>query len=536
MPSKLLARRSHSHLLARPRRRSQALRSRCVVAGLAAAWLLAATGGLFSAPAEADSKTRPLGGGAWSWFGDPRGIHHRGAFNRTYVGWIDRQGDVKVASYDHATRLRTTAVLRWGLQADDHDNPSLHVLPDGRLIAFYSRHSGNEMYYRVSHRPESVTAWGRERTIPTNTRGGKGYTYPNPIQLSGERNRLWLFWRGGNYQPSFSTSRDSGATWAKARTLVNQPDQRPYVKFASNRTDKIHFAFTQGHPKLVNSNIYYARYRGGALYRANGEKIKSTANLPLSPREADKVYDSRHKAWIHDIALDHSGRPVLVFATFDSPSNHHYHYARWTGTEWERRRITAAGGSIAADNSDEPFYSGGISLDHENPSVVYLSREVDGMHEVETWRTPDRGATWTRQAVTSGSGVENVRPIAPRGLRSFDDDMSVVWMRGTYEHWLNYRTNITTRLLNGGNIPPVSEARAGPRSGEAPLAVRFDGTRSRDSDGSIAKWSWNFGDGRQGTGRTASHTYRKPGRYFVKLTVTDEAGDRDAFVTEVIVG
>ncbi|BDZ46065.1 LamG-like jellyroll fold domain-containing protein [Naasia aerilata] len=43
------------------------------------------------------------------------------------------------------------------------------------------------------------------------------------------------------------------------------------------------------------------------------------------------------------------------------------------------------------------------------------------------------------------------------------------------------------------------------------LAGTFDGTGSVDYDGSIAGWSWNFGDGTAaGTGATVSHTYASP--------------------------
>jgi hypothetical protein len=494
---------------------------------------LVAVAAMTAARAADAAPTRSLGGGAWSWFGDPRAVHHKGTYNRTYIGWIDREGDIKVASYDHGTRLRVTAVLRWRLGIDDHNNPSLHVRPDGRLMAFYSRDSRKKMSYRVSRRPEDITSWGRERTIRTNTSGSKGYTYPNPVQLRAERNRLWLFWRGGNWQPTFSTSTDGGNTWAAARTLVTYPDDRPYIKFSSNKRDRIHFAFTQGHPRNLNTNIYHAYYRNGALYRANGTRIKSMSSLPLAPSETDKVYDTRYRSWVHDIALDSRGRPIIVFAVFRSTSDHRYYYARWTGLRWRRYGITPAGGTIS--DSREPHYSGGITLDHENPSVVYLSHEVKGMHEIETWRTPDRGRRWRRQVMTSGSRTENVRPVSPRGLLSFDNDLSVVWMRGSYDHYVDYQTDITTRLLRGGNGPPVAEAAVSPRSGRAPLSVRFDGRRSKDSDGSIVRWSWNFGDRSGGSGSAVSHTYSSPGRYFVRLTVTDDLGDKDVFVTEVVV-
>ncbi len=340
-----------------------------------------------------------------------------------------------------------------------------------------------------------------------------------------------LAWR--NWQPTFSRSTDSGNTWAPARTLVSYPGHRPYIKFSSNKRDRIHFAFTQGHPRNLNTNIYYAYYRNGALYRANGTRIKSMSSLPLAPSETDKVYATRYRSWIHDIALDYRGRPIIVFAVFRSTSDHRYYYARWTGLRWRRYGITRAGGAIS--DSREPHYSGGITLDHEDPSVVYLSREVTGTHEVETWRTSDGGSSWSRQAVTSASSVDNVRPISPRGLSAFNDDMSVVWMRGNYNYYVTYQTDITTRLLNGGNLPPIADATASPRTGQAPLSVQFDGTASRDSDGSIADWAWNFGDGAQGSGSTPSHTYTSAGRYFVKLTVTDDAGGKDVFVTEVVV-
>ncbi|MGY1746890.1 PKD domain-containing protein [Blastococcus sp. SYSU D00695] len=54
------------------------------------------------------------------------------------------------------------------------------------------------------------------------------------------------------------------------------------------------------------------------------------------------------------------------------------------------------------------------------------------------------------------------------------------------------------------------------------LAVSVDGTSSRDSDGTVAGYAWDFGDGQSGTGATASHTYATPGTYTVRLTVTDD--------------
>ncbi len=54
--------------------------------------------------------------------------------------------------------------------------------------------------------------------------------------------------------------------------------------------------------------------------------------------------------------------------------------------------------------------------------------------------------------------------------------------------------------------------------------VRFDGTGSLDTDGSVTEWLWDFGDGSAGQGPQPEHIYRSPGRYEVSLRVRDDSG------------
>jgi len=485
-------------------------------------------------PALADGARRDLADGAWSWFADPRGVHFHGVHRRTYVGWVSRGGDIEVSSFDHDTGARVTANLHPKLEEDDHANPALWVGPDGRLVVFYARHGGREMYYRVSTDPEDVTSWQSAQVVPTNTSGPYGYTYPNPIYLPSER-KLYLFWRGGNWNPTYSTLSEGSGTWTPAHNLISVPGQRPYVKYAADGDDTVSFAFTNAHPRASDVNIYFAYARGGEIFKANGKRI-GALGTPISPSQADKVYDTTWNAWIHDLTLDSSGRPVIVFAAFPSPADHRYYYARWTGRKWVRREITRAGGSISLDGK-EAYYSGGITLDHEDPSVVYLSRDISGIHQVETWKTSDGGASWTKTSVTVGDTANNLRPISPRGFLPFSGDFSVVWIRGVYNSYIDYQTSVTTQLATGGNAPPIASMRAKPASGPAPLPVTLDGTSTRDPDGTVASYAWDFADGATSTGTaaTASHTYTEPGRYWPRLTATDDAGRASSYVTEVVV-
>jgi hypothetical protein len=484
-------------------------------------------------PGTVDGAVPAIGEGAWSWFGDPRAVTHDG---RTYVGWVDLEGDIKVSSFDHASGERVTAVLAARLNRDDHANPSIQVRPDGRLVVFYSRHVGPAMHYRVSSQPEDISSWEPPQTLAVNVPGIRGYTYPNPVRLAGE-GRTYLFWRGGNYNPTFSVQDDGSSSWSPAQNLMLKPNERPYAKYAESGGDTIHVAYTNAHPNEFPSvNVYYARIRAGRIERATGQQIGTLGGTPIAPEAGDPIFDRAEPSWVHDVAADASGNPVIVFASFPSPSDHRYHYARWTGAAWDVHEITPAGGSFREELRPADYYSGGLTLDHEDPSRVYVSRQSGTSWQVETWSTPNGGASWSQQAVSAPSAEKNVRPVSPRGMTPFGGDLSVVWMRGAYPNYVDYRTSIAGLMADGSNLPPVADAEPAVRSGPAPLEVRFDGSLSHDPEGPITSWQWDFGDGTGGTGAEVTHTYAGAGRYFPSLTVTDAAGAESTLVEEITVG
>ena len=72
-------------------------------------------------------------------------------------------------------------------------------------------------------------------------------------------------------------------------------------------------------------------------------------------------------------------------------------------------------------------------------------------------------------------------------------------------------------------VNQAPEADAGPHQIVSSSEVGFDGTRSMDSDGTLVKYAWDFGDGSSGSGFKPLHVYGNPGIYTVKLTVTDDS-------------
>jgi PKD repeat protein len=64
--------------------------------------------------------------------------------------------------------------------------------------------------------------------------------------------------------------------------------------------------------------------------------------------------------------------------------------------------------------------------------------------------------------------------------------------------------------------------------------VAFSGSASSDANG-IISYRWNFGDGTQATGVSASNVYGSVGTFTVTLTVQDAAGNTASATTKVVV-
>ena len=230
--------------------------------------------------------------------------------------------------------------------------------------------------------------------------------------------------------------------WSAAHELFKVPAQRPYVKVDSNGRDEIALAWTNGHPRNALSSIYYADYHSGSLWTAAGRWIARIASGPIVLGRADLVYDahvSHVPAWVWDVALDRRGQPVIVYATFPSERHHEYWYADWTGTRWVSHFLTSGRGTISPGGMEHQ-YSGGIELDHSDPSIVYLSRQVSGGFEIERWATADRGIRWRHTIVVPAGGSDKVRPVVPRGWDH--GPMSLLWLHGAYGSYSQYRTSI----------------------------------------------------------------------------------------------
>ncbi len=441
--------------------------------------------------------------GAWCWFSDPRAIYHEGDHQRTYATWINSYGDIEVGYYDHSTGNISTAVIEDNFQADDHNNPSLVIDSDGRLMIFYSEHATEKpIYMRKSVHPEDITGWEDRRSLDLNDAEkyqsySDTYTYTNPQYLAQE-DKLFMFWRGSDFKPNYAVSQDGGKTWSDGRILIlpdrKYRDRRSYLKVSSNGEDRIHLAFTDGHPRREPTNsIYYMYYQGGAFYKADGTKIKEIGDEPVSPGETSRVYNaapSKERAWIWDVTGDEDGNPVLVYAKFPDNKTHIYSYARWDGSNWQNYEMIDSGPwfpeTPEGQDEPEPNYSGGVVMDHENPNTVYLSRQKQGVFEIEQWSTSTGGESWDHKVVTQNSEQDNVRPFAVRNAEE-GNPLQFLWMKNTrYIHYTDYLSSI--------------QMSTAPKSEESPLdATAVKTLMTRVADWQLEnpidhnKLNWHYG-------------------------------------------
>lgn len=384
--------------------------------------------------------------GAWCWFQDERALI---LGDTVAVASISRAGAVQVTTWKLTGGATAVHTLREGFNRDDHNAAGLLLRRDGYLMAFYTSHGKHrQMFYRVSKRPRDAGEWGPEQSFDAGVE--YAFTYANPFQLRGERDRIYFFWRGRDWNPTWTASDDNGKTWLPgANHIYSMKNERPYVKYASNGRDTIHFAFTDGHPnRPFRNNLYHAWYRNGGLYRSDGSFIRKLAEGPVNVAEATRIYDGASEtgeAWVWDLHLDRAGRPVVAYSSHPSPMDHRYRYARWNGKAWEDHAVAYAGKRLY---EREGYYSGGICLDPDDLSTVYVSSDVrledgqpnaSGHREIYKGVTPDGGKTWRWRALTANSTRDNLRPIVPA---NHPGKTFVLWFRGEYRAYTDFQAEV----------------------------------------------------------------------------------------------
>ena len=161
--------------------------------------------------------------------------------------------------------------------------------------------------------------------------------------------------------------------------------------------------------------------------------------------------------------------------------------------------------------------------------------------ETRVGGTPvDFGVLSARSVTTGSDGVATLVYTAPPSPAVSPDPFLlvdiVVTPLGTDFNNSNER-RASIRLVPQGPVSApfnlVADFEISPAAPTDNQTVLFDASRSQ---GSIAEYRWNFGDGARGDGRTDDHAYALAGTYVVTLTVEDAYGRTASKSQSITVG
>jgi len=422
--------------------------------------------------------------GGWCWYQGPRAIVTSAGdvvfttiSGDTFAGYD--AGDLWATSWNPDSGKITRSELHDKFQRDDHDVAGLLERPDGKILAVYGKHGSDHLQrWRITTKSGDINKWTEEGRFDV----GVGYTYSNIFRLSEENGRIYNFSRTRNWNPNCTISDDSGETWNHGWPLLHwTPDDykkhpaytgtdggRPYLRYASNNKDSIHFVTTEDHPRAFDNSIYHGFYRDGYLHDSVGEILNSPDGAKpvwLTPHSFTRVFEGGKDkvAWTADLALDADGHPYTAFSVQidgsttrgkrdpDTCNDHRYYYARFDGKQWHTHEIAYAGTKLYTKESD---YTGLIALDPQDPNTVVISTNADpktGEPLISTadkkrhWelfkgQTKDKGETWEWIPLTTNSKADNLRPIIPDNPSG--KTRIILWARGELKTFTDYRLDI----------------------------------------------------------------------------------------------
>ncbi|WP_426226720.1 BNR-4 repeat-containing protein [Pseudarthrobacter sp. DSP2-3-2b1] len=419
--------------------------------------------------------------GAWCWFQDERALVDP-ANNTLLVGSVaapegpggeSRGGNIEIAVLDLATGESRVHVLHGQLESDDHNVPALLIRPDGRYLAMYAKHkTDNYSRWRVSVRPHDASQWEPEQVFDwTELADGRGATYSNLHRLAAE-SRTYNFVRAINDDPSLMVSDDDGSTWSYGGKLFTRPKVgyvNGYTRYSSNGTDRIDLITTDHHPRDYNNSIYHGYVQGDALHAADGQVVSKPVigSAGVNQNVLTTIFaagteidgDVLTHGWTADLRRQGNQLGAILTCRANDVNgalgrvqpldvdDHRLLYARFDGSAWTLHPLAVAGPGYLPHEQE---YTGLGAVDPYDLDHVYISTPVDPRsgeqthhYEIYSGRTADGGASWDWEAVTAGSGADNLRPIVVPG----DENVHAVsWFRGSMRSSQAFETEIVAIL------------------------------------------------------------------------------------------
>ncbi len=345
--------------------------------------------------------------------------------------------------YDHRRHVvpRPTIVHDKQGVNDPHDNPSLCLDGNGHLWVFVSGRARQRpgLIYR-SLKPYS--------TDDFELVAEREFTYPQPRWFDGQ-GFLFLFTKYTKGRELYSSTSPDGRSWTPDRKFAGMGGHYQTSHLIRHRVITA-FNMHPGGNVDKRTNLYYLQTGdfGNTWRNVRGEPVE----LPLADAANPALvrdYQSEHRLiYIHDLDLDHDGRPVVLFT---ASADHRpgpagdarwWTVAHWQGDRWEFSEVTRA---------NHNYSTGSLNVEADGPWRIIGPTErgpqpIGSGGEVAIWSTKDSGKTWRKlRDVTRGSPINHNYVRRPLNAHS---DFYAFWADGNPDQFSPSHLYFTNRAGN----------------------------------------------------------------------------------------
>lgn len=324
-------------------------------------------------------------------------------------------------------------------------------------------------------------------------------------RIAVEGSRIYVLWCHNHSSPGSSVHKldivmmektDGGSFPTSYQNVSRLPDSVSVHPFFDVWNGNVYAAWMDDNHAMGNWNIYYNDRIGG--YWGNSIRLHPDFNQ-----------------YVPALAVDPNGVVHLIYANKGNP----VWYQQKNSSGWTPRiEISTARTSVQ--------------------SMIFMKYKLGYLHAVWRQREGDGDYIYYARGATSGKWETPVK-VSHGGQSEYpglDVDKNGVVHIVYSDTGVGGERDVFYVNLEQVLTYPVAEFTASPGQGPPPLEVEFDASMSYDPDGELVSYEWDFGDGAEGSGVTASHTYQKQGRYTATLTVTDDERQSSSSSREIMVG
>ncbi|MBE7066486.1 MAG: hypothetical protein E7385_02925 [Ruminococcaceae bacterium] len=403
---------------------------------------------------------------SYTWWNNKQAIRYVDKKDQTYISHATESGGICITSYDHNTGNIQTSVLAQFNLVDDHNSPGLAILPDGRILAVYSRHNADtKLRWKVSTNAEDITSFSEEKYVECN----KKVTYAQIYRISYEEYRVFYRAVTGWATRVYNWVYDE---WSdEVRWIEEKKGSQYYLWVQEDVAEGRLNIFMTGHPKGgYDQNIRFGYFDADSnICKLDGTVIGNLdvqASKILTPRDfTDIVYEASENEHtrLYDMTYMSDKMGVLYgvgVGTEDTSKYYYAYYDQETNT-WIKNLICDSGKWLVAGN----MYFGGISYDRKDMQTIYVSRREGDVCRLEKWHTDDYGATWKIVDIIDEAASEDIvvmRPISPYNAH---DDIDVIYIKGTYPSYSTFNTEL---MIYGDEAPATPTQKPTPNNTPAP--------------------------------------------------------------------